>query len=170
MFDYKSKILKKFRVIELFSWGLNIVFFCIFLYVNYLYANQRLPLITVIISVLGCAIGIVSLLYNRIKYKRKIVDEARQEAQYFSLEKIIEDLKSGKIVCIQKQNDIGFIKQEGMKLLFFTRNAEKLMERTYENGIMYIKNLLNTKNAFFYQNGFLFSIRENEAKSQKDEI
>lgn len=162
MFDYKKKIINKFRVIDIVSLVVNFVFVGLFVYVSYLYSRKNVPTFTWLISVIGCSLGIMGLFYNRLKHKRKIVDAARQEAQYFTIERIIEDLKSGKIICIQRQEDIGFIKQEGMKLLFYTKNAEKLMERTYDNGILYIRTLFNSKSAFFYENGFLFSIRETE--------
>lgn len=169
MFNYQDKILKKFRIIDAVSIAFNIAFLGAFAYSYYLYNNSSLSGGIFSIATMGCVFMLMLIFINRVKYKREIIVEAKKEAKYDKLDAILDDLKIGKIVCIQSSNDIGFVKMiENGKLFFYFKKENYKIERTLETGKMHIKVLLNDPKMSLYQNGFLFVIKEQEIMEKGD--
>lgn len=168
MFNYQDKILKKFRIIDGVSIAFNIAFLGLFAYIYYLYNTNNLSTSIFNVATIGCVLMLILIFINRVKYKREIILDAKKEAKYNELEEIIQDLKGGKIVCIQSSNDVGFVKMiENGKLFFYFKKENYKIERTLETGKMHIKVLLNDPKMSLYQNGFLFVIKEQEIMKKR---
>jgi len=160
MFNYQDKIVKKFKVIDWTSIGLNIAFLGLFTYIYYMYNKGFLEENIFLISSGFCFICLIGLFTNRIKFKKEIVNDAKKEAEYKNIEEILSDLMMGKIVCIQSSQDMGFIKKESDKILFYLKNGNQKIERSIETAKMHINRLLKDPSTGLYQNGFLFVIKE----------
>lgn len=163
MFNYHDKILKKFKVIDTISIGSNMAFLGLFIYIYYKYNNYELNQWIFLASSITCIITLIGIFINRLKYKKEILDEAKKESEYNTIEDILKDLTIGKIICVQSPQDVGFIKMDSDKLLFYLEHGNQKIERTLETGEMHIRRLLNDPVTGLYQNGFLFSIREKES-------